>query len=83
MVETMNINENAWIDANSQDPNEATEGSAHDAELQWQEEQRLLHEEPTEDELDEIELEPFDRDGWDDEAALGSAGFGMDESYEW
>jgi len=39
--------------------------------------------EPTEEELDEIELEPFDRDGWDDEAALGSAGFGMDETYEW
>jgi len=25
--------------------------------------------------------EPFDRDGWDDEEALGSAGFGMDETY--
>ncbi len=25
--------------------------------------------------------ENFDRDGWDDEAALGSAGFGMDETY--
>ena len=38
--------------------------------------------EPTEEELDEIELEPFDRDGWDDEDAFTSAGFGMDESYE-
>lgn len=25
--------------------------------------------------------EPFDRDGWDDEEALASAGLGMDESY--
>jgi len=28
-----------------------------------------------------IHSEQFDRDGWDDEAALGSAGFGMDETY--
>tara|TARA_R110000803_G_scaffold98985_4_gene167062 strand:+ start:1111 stop:1362 length:252 start_codon:yes stop_codon:yes gene_type:complete len=26
--------------------------------------------------------EPFDRDGWDDEAAFESAGMGMDESYD-
>ena len=34
------------------------------------------------DEVDEgIHSEPFDRDGWDDEEALSSAGMGMDESY--
>lgn len=36
--------------------------------------------EPTEEELDEIELEPYE--DWDDEYAFTSAGFGMDESYE-
>ena len=25
--------------------------------------------------------EPFDRDGWDDEDAFGSCGWGMDETY--
>jgi hypothetical protein len=34
------------------------------------------------DQVDEgIHSEDFDRDGWDDEDALASAGFGMDESY--
>ena len=39
--------------------------------------------EPYEDEdCDEgIHSEQFDRDGWDDEAALGSAGMGTDEYY--
>jgi len=36
--------------------------------------------EPEELDIEEPE-EQFDRDGWDDEEALGSAGFGMDESY--
>jgi hypothetical protein len=40
---------------------------------------QLDPDEPTEEELDEIELEP-DED-WDDEDAFASAGFGMDESY--
>jgi len=43
------------------------------------------HEEPDEPEDEDydegIHSEQFDRDGWDDEAALGSAGFGMDETY--
>lgn len=33
-------------------------------------------------EADEGDYEPFDRDGWDDEWALASAGHGMDESYQ-
>jgi len=38
--------------------------------------------EPEDEDYDEgIHSEQFDRDGWDDEAALGSAGFGMDETY--
>tara|TARA_R110002051_G_scaffold24159_2_gene60302 strand:- start:398 stop:613 length:216 start_codon:yes stop_codon:yes gene_type:complete len=37
---------------------------------------------PYEEEND-YEEDPFDRDGWDDEAAYLSAGSGMDESYEW
>tara|TARA_R110002051_G_scaffold154430_3_gene226594 strand:- start:185 stop:388 length:204 start_codon:yes stop_codon:yes gene_type:complete len=40
---------------------------------------QLDPDEPTEEELDDIELEP-DED-WNDEDAFTSAGFGMDESY--
>jgi len=35
----------------------------------------------SDDEPDDEPEEPFDRDGWDDEQALGSAGMGTDESY--
>ena len=38
--------------------------------------------EPEDEDYDEgIHSEQFDRDGWDDEAALGSAGMGTDEYY--
>ena len=36
--------------------------------------------EPSDEELDDIEDEPYE--DWDDESAFASAGFGMDESYE-
>ena len=41
---------------------------------------QLTPDEPTDEELDDIEDEPYE--DWDDESAFASAGFGMDESYE-
>ncbi len=32
--------------------------------------------------LEDLEVDPFDRDGWDDEDAFTSAGWGTDESYD-
>jgi hypothetical protein len=41
---------------------------------------QLAPDEPSDEELDDIEDEPYE--DWDDESAFASAGFGMDESYE-
>jgi len=54
-----------------------------DKTLALQELRTLLPDNITQDEGDYTEEDPYDRDGWDDEAAYLSAGMGMDESYEW